>query len=625
MEGKSNLDSRKEIADWLQKIGIPQDQIENISTLLSKQDYQKSQDLVSDPPSVAELERWNVPGRWAKKIFGALEKLGQPTASQTRKSFAYGPAVGDGNYHVPFETLQLPRMVKRVEEGGCSMVIGGFRTGKTSHKNALKRKLSNSKYFAIDIYFREPCTSSNFWFWIGTEINRNIPIKNRFDSITDFSDFLVNFPKDKKLVLLLDEFQFLNSMPEIKKQLLVEIKMHMDNGDIHSVLAFGTLTIHLNTKLTEPQIVREWKELFSPFPYANTIYVDILPDVEVGEMFKEWSKDRKIDISKAILNDIIETCGGYPGIVGVVGSSLDGLSEFALPPHSNFPPLQWISIKSNLPDILLSSDQFSRLRKVIESSSEFKNFLLYQAIGADAPLVVQEYVPNNKTDHLLESLADYGLFSRKYGSAQTTFVFSATPIYHLVLKILSNERTFITSEVPPIEIIGDIPTLIQDLVVRLDSKILSRRETHNSTSKFPSESTFQALFFFRIFSLINSINSLLFEPKWFVIPEGKSDGKRCDLLIGNGERTVIELKAHKSYDEPFLFKNDLQQTKQYATLHQCNRAILINFSTETKNFDQLEDRYGTPQMLNIEGVYVFEVQMNATYDKFKWKPISQNI
>ena len=84
------------------------------------------------------------------------------TAGLRQKYWTFGPSVRSCHFHVPLEKLQLNDLVTRVEKGGCTLVQGGYRTGKTSHLNALHERIQN-RFFPLGYVkvFADICCAKN--------------------------------------------------------------------------------------------------------------------------------------------------------------------------------------------------------------------------------------------------------------------------------------------------------------------------------------------------------------------------------------------------------------------------------------------------------------------------------
>lgn len=99
------------------------------------------------------FERWGILGGPASDLDEAVKELRVTTgmykgAECHGKSWVFGPSVASNHYHVPFEKLQLHELEERVSTGGCALVQGPFRSGKTSHLHALCRSISE-RYIPI--------------------------------------------------------------------------------------------------------------------------------------------------------------------------------------------------------------------------------------------------------------------------------------------------------------------------------------------------------------------------------------------------------------------------------------------------------------------------------------------
>eukprot|EP01124_Arcella_intermedia_P013648 TRINITY_DN20062_c0_g1_i1.p1 TRINITY_DN20062_c0_g1~~TRINITY_DN20062_c0_g1_i1.p1 ORF type:complete len:365 (+),score=48.67 TRINITY_DN20062_c0_g1_i1:1064-2158(+) len=348
-----------------------------------------------------------------------------------------------------------------------------------------------------------------------------------------------------------------------------------------------------------------------------------LPANLVSDIFLEWAKDRKFFLPAELLTDIVNTSGCYPGLVGFIGSQLEGIEESALPPYTTLSFEQWNSIKINLSRRIVNSEQFKRLRDMVLNSQDLVSFIESE-IYPNVTWHINENVPR-ESDSYLEVLADYGLLTRSVEGNTSTFEISASPIYQMVLNAMSSfikiEPTF------NYQILNDIPALICDLMSNLDTNFLSRKESWNKGTLFPSEYTFQALFFTRLYAIVCSINkNSTSNNLWYVLPEGKSKDSRtrCDLLIGNGKRFVIELKAHSHYDEnPSLLKTELEQTKGYAKEHKCDLAVLVNiFKTENVEDPKGEEK---PVWTKVNEVMVFQVDMTPDFTMCLYKKLPDKI
>ena len=126
---------------------------------------------------------------------------------------------------------------------------------------------------------------------------------------------------DKKKVLLFDEFQIVQAIVTLKDQVLLPLKKLQDDRCVHAVLAFGTytgITLAAGNPLSA-EIEKEEKEKekesdlkdkptfrvqFSPFQYADTVYIRPASEESITSLFLGWAREKKIEICPMVLKAI---------------------------------------------------------------------------------------------------------------------------------------------------------------------------------------------------------------------------------------------------------------------------------------------------------------------------------
>eukprot|EP01133_Synstelium_polycarpum_P015822 gene15822-18802_t len=287
-------------------------------------------------------------------------------------------------------------------------------------------------------------------------------------------------------VLLFDEFQILESC-EFKTDFLLQLKNIMDSRQgenlyIHAVVGFGTYTLNYLTVAKTLSI--------SPFPKDRVIFVQPLPRLGVANLLKSWASSINAIFPENILEDIVNTIGGYAGLLGMLGIELEAVVPEKIRlyelPNNTINVDTWIQVRSQLLIAVSSkTDQFSRLvKKIIED--QYCQATMFQALfcQGEKPLFFDQMGLGYLSSAI--TLNDSGALSY---NRETGYTISSPLLReYFIMELYKVEKPPLIAD----DWSSDITTFVCTLVNGLDPKPFRAPEVYNLTTNFPSEAIFHA-------------------------------------------------------------------------------------------------------------------------------------
>ncbi|EGG17573.1 hypothetical protein DFA_08569 [Cavenderia fasciculata] len=333
----------------------------------------------------SDWERITKVGKYIKILRTYTRKAlnNQPQQNTLGKTWTFGLPISDQvHYHVPFSSLQLNQILNgAMNGGGCYLVQGAYRSGKTSHLKAVSTEL---------VVEMNHSTITNIWSWLSVQINITNPQSPNITSAEEFSKHFFRHANQhddpqKNVVLLIDEFQMILECDPIQTQEFLG-----QLGDIHnyhqkflSVVGFGTP--QLMALASDKKFWFEFKSIDSPFTYDNIILITPLPKQEVSLLLQRWASDHSLKIDDDVLEDIYNTIGGYAGLLGICGIVLDDNTPLIVSKHNrhiNFGV--WLSLRVSIISRFMDQEQYRRLESRIASNPNL-SLIIPQIVGTQEP------------------------------------------------------------------------------------------------------------------------------------------------------------------------------------------------------------------------------------------------
>ncbi|KYQ92668.1 hypothetical protein DLAC_06663 [Tieghemostelium lacteum] len=506
---------------------------------------------------------------------------------QSKKIWTFADNVNrDIYYYIDFKKLQIDQLITCATQGGCHLIQGAYRSGKTSHLVALENELFYSKKY-FPMVFRMSKTT-NIWEWFNKVLHRYVPqapnITNEDDMLTTFDSKNKNLFGNKQVVFLFDEFQELEYKP-FRENFLLSLKSLMEDIDligvstcVHAILGFGTFLL----KHFESDGDKEKTLIHSPFLYKNNIYLKPLPEEAVHNLLSQWA-DKFILIR-------------YPGLLGLVGLTLQSHivdSTFIQDNIINFDWWRKIRIFT-MASLYSQTDQFTRLIKQFKRSKD--------VIGLARHVLTNQGPFEFQGDQLKYAylLADHGVLSITYINNGSIAKFSiSSPLLKefLIEEFYRPIPNFIPNNF-------GIQSLLQNIVSHMDPTIFTVNESHNITTGFPSEYAFQAEFY----AIIRHGLNYSFNGEYIAIIEAKNQSigsERSESLVKNGRTIVFELKSLQKWKSFSDINPVIKQASRYAKSLGATEIVVLNFVSSPTQFSAREEK-------NVNGntVYVYEIVFN---------------
>jgi len=352
------------------------------------------------------------------------------------------------------------------------------------------------------------------------------------------------------------------------------------------------------------------------------VYICPLPEVEVAVLFCDWANQRHIKIEDEVVRRIIEDTGCYAGLVGFFGTSLDNLDETTLPSGSTLSVNLWMKHKDRVLKQLLDTDQFSRATASINYNSSLKQFVRQVIVPSDGP-----YALSDTNFNFIIPLADYGiLIKQQQGTLQDWFCLTSPVLRQILLEKCYSLRLRLPFKA---DYLKNPLDLIAFMVSNLCAENLNERECWNKTTKFPSEYTFQAEFYAILREALREVPPTQTGP-WTVLVEAKTMGNNCraDILIQNGNRILIEIKAHDKQYTSDLLNQHVGQVAAYAKALCCRQVVLLNVASSTwvKSGGYLQPNQPSTtfqQASNGVNVLLVQVELSSDFSSHKWFNLGQ--
>eukprot|EP00026_Physarum_polycephalum_P003744 Phypoly_transcript_03758.p1 GENE.Phypoly_transcript_03758~~Phypoly_transcript_03758.p1 ORF type:complete len:697 (+),score=58.96 Phypoly_transcript_03758:245-2335(+) len=576
-----------------------------------------------------------------------------PISLEVRPTWAVASTITINNYHISQNDLVFPQLVEHVKERGCTLVQGSYRSGKSSHCEALQAYLnSQPNHFCLRIELSligmMPNKSTTN---ISEQIFNSVveQLRQHLPPTYDMTTFTIQGALRKiketrapaKIFVLWDEFQLLveAGAEEIRKEITeaCRILVHSGAGEIYSCLGFGTFNLQF--------LDRGAVENLSSFHRKPAILMTQASHDSMKKTISSWLSDRGEKFADDVIEAWIQTCGGFLGIFSYIGYMLTPRSPEGLI-YS-----EWtIEYARILRDMVRSQGTFSRVIQSVLRSSQACIEMIRINMLADTPIILEEKSPHYVD---LMRMASAGVFKRMaVTDVQDQFTVSCPIIRHLVLHLFSGPSPLIPNTLFE-------PQNHAKLIERILTQLVSERHTLNNKlcwteKQFPSEATFQSLIFADLkqafaqdptkanFVVLmetgQRIKAATSPNKKHKVankqstsstpaPTGYAEGtkKRSDLLVLNGSRSIIELKADVLFTGVRTASNKssteklhgaISQVVHYAKAQAINSGILLNMVAHDSQEGQLESHY------EQEGVtvHVYQARFARDFTSWEWIP-----
>jgi len=303
-------------------------------------------------------------------------------------------------------------------------------------------------------------------------------------------------------------------------------------------------------------------------------------------------------------------------LVGFFGTVLDNLDEVTLFPGCILTVDLWTKYKDRILKQLIDTDQFLRATATINYTPSLKKFVRQEVIPSDA------YCLTDTNYQSIITLADYGILikqQQQHETLQHWFCLTSPVLRQILLEKCYPLQLGIPFKP---DYLNNPLDLVAFMVSNLHAETLNERECWNKTTKFPSEYTFQAEFYAILREALCHTPPAQTGP-WTVLVEAKTLGsnKRADILIQNGNRVLIEIKADQQY-HPDLLKEHVNQVADYAGRLFCKHVILLNVaSTWEKRGGYLQPNQPPNfpiQASNGVKVLLMQVELSNDFLSRKW-------
>eukprot|EP01132_Coremiostelium_polycephalum_P006265 gene6265-7805_t len=495
----------------------------------------------------------------AGAIWWLERDLAEKKKKYDQKSWTYGNIIDENyNYHIPLLKLQLTELINRSKSKySRTLVQGPFRSGKTTHLLALADSIKD-RFFPIIITFNNV---NDIWGQISSKIwlhcNNSPKISNSYDFIQFFSTFNKNTHfSGKPVALLFDEFQIIENS-EQKLEFLRTLKDILDSSKnlvcVETMFAFGTSKII--TYVTEPL---DNKNMCSPFHYDDIIFIKPLPAHEVKQLLKQWASDSKLKFLDNICEDIYNTTGGYAGLVGMVGLSLDNSVNNIIENHNNEIDVNiWLEVRQNAFNKLLHTGMYLQFLCEFQFNTSLQK-LVNLIISKQEPFKFQE---SFFSEALI--LCSYGILWMR---SDSSFVLSCPLIKEFLLikcyRKISNVNL-------PSDWSDNIPSLLQAVIPYFNFDAFYSEQQLNITTNFPSKYIFQAEFYTVLRQGIQQLTPIV-QGAYCISVEAKTPDMSknrgdINILVRNGKRILFELKSCKKWSDWDDIYPMIEQTTEYST------------------------------------------------------------
>ncbi|EFA76012.1 hypothetical protein PPL_10591 [Heterostelium album PN500] len=301
------------------------------------------------------------------------------------KSITYGEITSYNQeyyYHIPFENLQLGQLENCLSKKGCFSVMGSIKSGKTSLMDAFSNRLTNTTDFVpIMINFNEfkDSNSTNFYDWFINSLRNtksNIPFSSP-SSQSDIKDIFTRYSvtfNDSFVILLFDEFDSFLEIDTSQNYEFLKLVNEMMNSPeycLYSCFAFGNcnmLNLIDGLVSTYQEFQRSESTSIHDYHFFNshdTVFLHGFKSQDIRDLLLEWSEHNGIQIDNEVLNIMVGSMGGYPGLLGLIGEELERTDL-----KCKLDMKRWITIRRSIINHLRTLPIYSRLIRMINRSQE---------------------------------------------------------------------------------------------------------------------------------------------------------------------------------------------------------------------------------------------------------------
>ncbi|MBF0102776.1 MAG: AAA-like domain-containing protein [Desulfobacterales bacterium] len=242
---------------------------------------------------------------------------------------SYGPVSTSTNYYVPRTELinqaynQLTGV--KIEEGHYFTVWAPRQTGKSWIMNQISAKfVHDDRFYTVSFSMQIPdidmLGAANYIISkLNDKIGINIP---KIDKIDHFQDAFRSEFLDKPLILIIDEFDYLD---EETINRLVGAFRNMYNerkNELAQHISALTYMLHGLALIGVRSVLGIENVKGSPFNVQRSIHIPNLTYSETNEMFHWYQQDSGQTIEQDVIDTIYEETKGQPGLVSWFGELL---------------------------------------------------------------------------------------------------------------------------------------------------------------------------------------------------------------------------------------------------------------------------------------------------------------
>jgi len=488
-----------------------------------------------------------------------------------RKFSSYGPVSTKTEYYVPRKQLvdlAFNQLVGDNDEGGHYFTVWAPRqTGKTWLLRETFIRIKTDDRFMVmilplqsydsvtdELYFAQGLTKE-----IATYFKISLPV---FDNLKDFKEVFTNKYFEKPLILILDEFDALES--NVIQKIVGRFRdIFLNRKNETSKSAFEkTYLLHGVALIGVRSVLGIDNRTGSPFNIQRSIHVPNLTKEEVQEMFDWYQRESNQKIEQDVIDNIYYETQGQPGLVSWFGELLTetynketdkpinlkqwkyvlGAANQVLPNNTIMNLISKANQPENKPYLL---ELFRTTGKVLFTFDDpIHNYLYMNGI-----IRFEEIEEDNKTERYAKFTCPFiqkRLFNRfrreLFDSYGTVYI----PFEDLSDSIIWQED----------EIVGfNVPNILRryEKYLNLNRDWILKEAPRRSDNKI-TEAVFH-------FSLVGFLETFLYR-KANVYPEFPTGNGKVDILLRkNNLLYAIEIK---SFTDVSGFKESVQQAAEYA-------------------------------------------------------------
>eukprot|EP00742_Colponemidia_sp_Colp-10_P006789 GILJ01007276.1.p1 GENE.GILJ01007276.1~~GILJ01007276.1.p1 ORF type:complete len:623 (+),score=62.08 GILJ01007276.1:478-2346(+) len=468
-------------------------------------------------------------------------------------------------------------LIPQITKPGGFLLYHAPRSAGKSTRVKMCMKLLKQKFFVIHMTLQLMCFDdvNSFWVDFVKKLVSLIPDLHENHSFTNRSDVQSIFDKratwfnEQRVVLFIDELDFLYEVPEIKDSFLNlfrGLKQMREELSLHAVVGIGPFNI---LKLTT--------EKTSPFNITDQTLCQNVTYAQMRILFQQWEREREFRLPTDISLDVFQRTKGHLGLICLCGSQLDAL---LIKNRRHLDYDMWMKfVAHELTRHLLGWATVDRFISCLQRNKDAQQLLLRQFFR-------QEWVTTSDDDlSVLTTLTAEGILTRHQDEI-CKYRFSSLLARDIVLAEiarLNRQHSNIIEPVPYLDQDGtlDIRSLIltalkhfsrSDIInaYRNAFKKCINKDIFPSETKVPQEDAYHV----ELYTVLK--RWLPREIRVISQCNPSEDGRsRCDIVIFSSEYTYV-LKLLSNATAPEM-KEHVSRTARYAKALEATEAWTIHF------------------------------------------------